>query len=42
MLEGKPAIGAEVGLGSTLSAELISPLGFDYVLVLTTSHRVAW
>ena len=33
MLEGKPAIGAEVGLGSPLSAELISPLGFDYVLV---------
>ena len=33
MLEGKPAIGGEVGLGSPLSAELISPLGFDFVLV---------
>ena len=33
MLEGKPAIGAEVGLGSTLAAELISPLGFDFVQV---------
>ena len=32
LLEGKPAIGAEVGLGSPLSAEMISPLGFDYVL----------
>ena len=33
MLDGKPAIGGEVGLGSPLSAELISPLGFDFVLV---------
>ena len=33
MLEGKPAVGAEVGLGSPLSAELISPLGFDFVQV---------
>ena len=33
MLEGKPAIGGEVGLGSPLAAELISPLGFDFVLV---------
>ena len=33
MLDGKPAIGAEVNLGSALSAELISPLGFDFVLV---------
>ena len=40
MLEGKPAIGAEVGLGSTLSAELISPLGFDYVLV--DNQHGAW
>ena len=39
MLEGKPAIGAEVGLGSPLSAELISPLGFDFVLV-DTQHGV--
>ena len=35
MLEGKPAIGAEVGLGSPLSGELVSPLGFDFVLVDT-------
>ena len=40
MLEGKPAIGAEVGLGSPLSAELISPLGFDYVLV--DNQHGAW
>ena len=33
MLEGKPAIGAEVGLGSLLAAEMLSPLGFDFVLV---------
>ena len=33
MLDGKPAIGGEVGLGSALSAELMSPLGFDFVLV---------
>ena len=33
MLEGEPAIGAEVGLGSPLAAEMISPLGFDFVLV---------
>ena len=33
MLEGKPAIGAEVALGSPLSAEIVSPLGFDFVLV---------
>ena len=39
MLEGKPAIGGEVGLGSPLSAELISPLGFDFVLV-DTQHGV--
>ena len=35
MMEGKLAIGAEVGLGSPLSGELISPLGFDFVLVDT-------
>ncbi len=35
MIEGKPAIGAEVGLGSPLSGELVSPLGFDFVLVDT-------
>ena len=40
MLEGKPAIGAEVGLGSTLSAELLSPLGFDYIVV--DNQHGAW
>ena len=33
MLEGRPAVGAEVNLGSTLSVEIIAPLGFDFVLV---------
>ena len=33
MLEGKAAIGAEVGLGSPFSAELVSSLGFDYIVV---------
>ena len=33
MLMGEPAVGAEVGLGSILSVEGISPLGFDFVLV---------
>ena len=33
MLEGKPAIGAEAGLGSALSAEMLSRLGFDWVMV---------
>ena len=33
MLMGEPAVGAEVGLGSILSVERISPLGFDFVLV---------
>ena len=33
MLEGKPALGVEVGLGSPLAAEMISPLGFDYIVV---------
>ena len=40
MLAGEPAYGAEVGLGSTLSAELISPLGFDFVLV--DNQHGAW
>lgn len=40
MLEGKAAIGAEVGLGSPLSAEMISPLGFDYVVV--DNQHGAW
>ena len=40
MLEGKPAFGAEVGLGSALSAELISPLGFDFILV--DNQHGAW
>jgi 4-hydroxy-2-oxoheptanedioate aldolase len=35
MMEGKVAIGAEVGLGSPLSGELISPLGFDFIIVDT-------
>lgn len=33
MLEGKPAIGAEVLLGSPLAAEIFSLLGFDFVQV---------
>ena len=33
MLEGKQALGVEVGLGAPLSAELLSPLGFDYIVV---------
>lgn len=33
MLEGKPAIGATVGLGSPLSAELMSAAGFDFIVV---------
>ena len=33
MLEGRPAVGAEVNLGSTLSVEIIAPLGFDFVIV---------
>lgn len=33
MLAAEPAIGAEVSLGSALSAEIISPLGFDFVIV---------
>ncbi len=35
MMEGKVAIGAESGLGSPLSGELISPLGFDFIIVDT-------
>ena len=33
MMEGKAAIGAEVGLGSPLSAENLSRMGFDYIVV---------
>ncbi len=33
MLEDKPAIGAEIGLGSPLAAEMLSTLGFDFLLV---------
>jgi 4-hydroxy-2-oxoheptanedioate aldolase len=40
MLEGKPAIGANVVLGSPLSAELLSPLSFDF-LIVDTQHG-AW
>ena len=35
MLEGKPALGGEAGLGSPLSAELMSGLAFDFVMVDT-------
>lgn len=40
MLEGQPAYGAEVNLGSALSAELLSPLGFDFILV--DNQHGAW
>lgn len=33
MLEGKPAIGAELGLGSPLAAEMLLELAFDFVVV---------
>ena len=33
MLRGEPSIGAEAGLGSVLSAEMLSRVGFDYVVV---------
>ena len=33
LLRGEPSIGAEVGLGSVLSAEMLSRVGFDYVVV---------
>ena len=41
MMEGKVAIGAESGLGSPLSGELVSPLGFDFILVDTQHGRWA-
>ena len=40
MLDGKAALGIEVGLGSTLAAELVSPMGFDFIVV-DTQHG-AW
>ena len=40
MLEGKPAIGASAGLGSPVAAEMLSSLGFDYVLV--DNQHGAW
>ena len=40
MLNGEPAIGVEVNLGSPLSAELLSPLGFDFILV--DNQHGAW
>ena len=40
MLQGEPAFGAEVNLGSYLSAELLSPLGFDFILV--DNQHGAW
>ena len=33
MLEGKPALGAELGLGSVLAAEILARVGFDFVQV---------
>ena len=33
LLRGEPSIGAEAGLGSVLSAEALSRVGFDYVVV---------
>ena len=33
MLNGKQALGIEVGLGSAFAAELLAPLNYDYVLV---------
>ncbi len=40
MLQGKPVIGASAGLGSTLSAELLSQAGFDFILV--DNQHGAW
>ena len=40
MLEGKPAIGIALGLGSTLAAEMVSAAGFDYVMV--DNQHGAW
>ena len=40
MLNGEPVFGAEVNLGSYLSAELLSPLGFDFILV--DNQHGAW
>ena len=33
MIEGRPAIGTLVFSGAPLAAELLSPLGFDFILV---------
>ncbi len=33
MLEGRPAVGATLGLGSPLAAEVLSCTGFDFILV---------
>jgi 4-hydroxy-2-oxoheptanedioate aldolase len=40
MLQGKPAIGASAGLGSTLAAEILSRAGYDFVLV--DNQHGAW
>jgi 4-hydroxy-2-oxoheptanedioate aldolase len=40
MLAGEPAIGAGVGLGSTLACELLSLVGFDFLLV--DNQHGAW
>ena len=33
MLEGKPAIGAEAGLGSIIAVETLASIGWDYIMV---------
>jgi 4-hydroxy-2-oxoheptanedioate aldolase len=40
MLEGKPAVGASAGMGSTLSVELLAQAGFDFILV--DNQHGAW
>ncbi len=40
MLRGQAAIGASAGLGSTLSAEILSQAGFDFILV--DNQHGAW
>ena len=40
MLGGLAAIGAEAGLGSPLAVEMLSPLGFDFILV--DNQHGAW
>ena len=40
MLQGEPGIGAELGLGSPLSGEIMSQLGFDYIVA--DAQHGAW